>query len=613
MPPTRDLMKMKGMVEMAFPELFLDELVRKNDIVDVVSSYVHLNKRSGSNLFGICPFHSEKTPSFSVSVEKQIYHCFGCGTGGGVINFIMEMENLSYPDAIHVLAKRSGLNVPDDTVSKETQNKRAKIFELNKEAARFFHSVITSPQGEAARKYLVKRDISKAMVTRFGLGAAPDSWSELRDAMTAKGYTRQELLDAGLIKLSRKDERSVYDAFRNRLMFPIIDVRGSIIGFSGRILGDGEPKYLNSPETIIFTKSRNLFALNLAKKTKSGMLILTEGNIDVVALHQAGFDGAVASLGTSLTEEQVRLMSRYAKTVVLAYDADEAGVKASQRAITLLGKAELNVRVLRMQGAKDPDEFIKKFGPDAFSSLLEHSENHIDYRLLSLKNKSDLVTDEGRLKYLTEATDLLSKLDNAVEREIYGVKVAETASVSAEAVKNEVKKALKKRLYARKKKQERQDMNIKVSIQPLEKSLRYENEYSAIAEQGVVRLLVHDSAFFKEVELLRFTEDEFTSPYLAKIYSILLKRKNAEMEISPAAILTELDNKEASHFTRFIDKPVSDNREQSLRDYIDKIRAEKLRSNNKDNADNALNIKENLMKLWEEKHKKASHEQDKYD
>ncbi|NLA85946.1 MAG: DNA primase, partial [Clostridiales bacterium] len=316
---------------MAFPEAFLDELIRRNDIVDVVSGYVHLTKKSGNNLFGLCPFHSEKTPSFSVSVDKQIYHCFGCGQGGGVINFIIEIENLSYPDAVGFLAKRAGLTVPDDRTSKETQSRRARLLELNSDAARFFYTVLMSPQGGEARKYIAKRGITKAMVTRFGLGAAPDSWNALYDAMTKKGYTRREMLDAGLAKQSKKESQSVYDAFRNRLMFPVIDVRGSVIGFSGRILGDGEPKYLNSPDTIVFNKSRNLFALNLAKKSKAGMLLLAEGNIDVVALHQAGFDCAVASLGTSLTEEQVRLMSRYTQNVTIAYDTDEAGMKASQR------------------------------------------------------------------------------------------------------------------------------------------------------------------------------------------------------------------------------------------------------------------------------------------
>ena len=565
---------------MAFPEVFLDELVRKNDIADVVGSYVHLTKKSGNNFFGLCPFHSEKTPSFSVSMDKQIYHCFGCGKGGGIINFVMEIENLSYPDAVGFLAKRAGLTVPDDRTPKETLSRRARLLELNSDAARFFYTVLSLPQGEEARKYIAKRGISKAMVTRFGLGAAPDSWNALYDAMTKKGYTRQELLDAGLVKQSKKESQSVYDAFRNRLMFPVIDVRGSIIGFSGRILGDGEPKYLNSSDTIVFDKSRNLFALNLAKKSKAGMLLLTEGNIDVVALHQAGFDSAVASLGTSLTEDQARLMSRYTQTVTIAYDADDAGVKAAQRAIVRLEKAGLSVRVLRMQGAKDPDEFIRKFGRDAFSLLLERSENHIEYRLLSIHGKYSLETDEGRLNYLKDATEMLSKLESAVEREIYAAKVAEAAGISAEAVKNEVKKAFKRRISAEKKKRDKRELNITANFQPGDRTIRYENVYSAAAEEGVIRLLVLDNTLIDVTSALEFSAEDFTSPFLSKLFELMQRRKNAGLDTSPASLLTELTNAEASQFSIIIQRPESlPNGNKAMCDYITKIRAERQKKN----------------------------------
>lgn len=563
---------------MAFPESFLDELIRRNDIVDVVGTYVHLTKKGGNNLFGLCPFHSEKTPSFSVSADKQIYHCFGCGKGGGVINFLMELENLTFADAVHVLANRSGLSVPDDKVSKETQSRRARIFELNRDAARYFYSVLFSPDGERAKEYILKREISKEMITRFGLGAAPDSWNALNNAMTQKGYTRQELLDAGLVKLSRKDGVSVYDAFRNRLMFPVIDVRGSVIGFSGRILDDGEPKYLNSPDTLVFDKSRNLFALNLAKKSKSGLLILTEGNIDVVSLHQVGIDCTVASLGTSLTEEQVRLMSRYTHQVVIAYDMDEAGVKASGRAIGLLEKAGLNVRVLRLQGAKDPDEYIKRYGRDAFSLLIERSENHIDYRLASIKAKHSLETDEGRLNYIKEATDMLSRIESAVEREIFGAKVAETAAISAEAVNNEIKKAVKRRIAIDKKKKDILEHNVILSHQPGDKTIRYENVYSAAAEEGIIRLLVLDNELFNTADDMGLNEGEFTSPFLLKVFRLIQKRRNDGMDASPAALLAGLSNAEASHFSQLIQKPESlSNGEKAMRDYIDKIRSERIK------------------------------------
>ena len=285
---------------MAFSESFLTELVERNDIVDVVSGYVRLSKKSGSNMFGLCPFHSEKTPSFSVSPDKQIYHCFGCGKGGGVINFIMEIENLGFRDAVEFLARRAGMQMPEEENDKESQ-KRARMLALNKDAAHFFYEQLYSPAGRPGLEYMQGRRIGRAAATNFGLGFAPDTWDSLRNAMKAKGYTDFELFDAGLVRKGKSG--GFYDTFRSRLMFPVIDVRGNVIGFSGRIIGDGEPKYMNSPETLVFNKSRNLFALNLAKKSKSGYIILSEGNIDVVSLHQAGFDSAVASLGTSLTPE----------------------------------------------------------------------------------------------------------------------------------------------------------------------------------------------------------------------------------------------------------------------------------------------------------------------
>ena len=346
---------------MAISESYLDELISRSDIADVVGSYVNLSKRSGSNLFGLCPFHNEKTPSFSVSPEKQIYHCFGCGKGGGVINFIMEIEGLGFQDAVAFLARRAGMPPPEDGSSEETRSRRGRLLDLNKDAARFYYQVLNSPAGAEAMAYMQRRQIDAPTAVRFGLGAAPDAWTELLKAMRAKGYNEQEMFEAGLIK--RGKNGGFYDTFRNRLMFPVIDIRGSVLGFSGRALGDSEPKYLNSPDTPVFNKSKNLFAINLAKKCKDGPFILCEGNIDVVSLHQAGFTGAVASLGTSLTSDQARLLSRYTDQVVLAYDGDAAGIKAADRAIKIFEQLGMKVRVLRINGAKDPDEYIKRFGP----------------------------------------------------------------------------------------------------------------------------------------------------------------------------------------------------------------------------------------------------------
>ena len=428
---------------MAFPESFITELAERNDIVDVVSGYVRLSKKSGSNLFGLCPFHSEKTPSFSVSPDKQIYHCFGCGKGGGVINFIMEIENLSFPEAVEFLARRVGMALPEQADDHESR-RRARMLALNRDSARYFHDQLSTPGAQIAREYIAKRQISKKMVTAFGLGFAPDGWSGLIDAMHARGYTDYELFDAGLVR--RGKSGGYYDTFRRRLMFPVIDVRGNVIGFSGRVLGDGEPKYMNSPETLVFNKSRNLFALNLAKKSKSGYIILSEGNIDVVSLHQAGFDSAVASLGTSLTPEQARIISRYTNEVIIAYDNDGAGIKASQRAIGILEKLDLKVKVLRVNGAKDPDEFIRLKGADAFRNLLEGAENQVDYRLRAVTDKYDLSVDEQKVEFLKEASELVARLPGSVERQVYAMRVASMAGVNADVVAGETERRRKKLL-----------------------------------------------------------------------------------------------------------------------------------------------------------------------
>jgi DNA primase len=371
----------------------------------------------------------------------------------------------------------------------------------------------------------------------------------------------------------------VYDAFRDRLMFPVIDVRGNVIGFSGRMLSDGEPKYLNSPETLVFNKSRNLFALNIAKKSKSGMLILSEGNIDVVALHQAGFDCAVASLGTSLTEEQARLMARYTENVVIAFDGDAAGVKASDRAITILDRAGLGVKVLRMRDAKDPDEFIQKFGADAFRRLLTESENHIAYRLLEIQSKSDLKSDEGRLEYFGTATKLLSELGNSAEREVYGRRVAAAAGVSFEAVEAEVKKLIKARRSSDNKKRRREELNPIAAMQPTDRSLRYENGYSAIAEEGVIGYLIADPSLIKTARAQGLDEGEFTSELLRKVYAWLLRRDSEDADVRLTTLLSVLEKPEAARITQIVQRPLSTpNGEKAIADYIGKIRTERLKS-----------------------------------
>ena len=414
---------------MAFPPAFLDELNARNPIEDVVGQYVALTRR-GSNLFGLCPFHGEKTPSFSVAPEKGIFYCFGCHKGGGVVNFIMEIENLTYGDAVRFLAKRAGLEVPDDGAYQSQYKKKERLWALCRAAAQFYHAQLKTPAGEEARAYLQKRGVSGQTVTRFGLGYSPNRWTALLDVMTAKGYTKEELLEAGLLSQNR-DKGTLYDRFRNRLMFPIIDVRGNVIGFGGRVMDDSTPKYLNSPETIIFNKRRNLFAMNVVKKSKREFIILTEGYMDAIALHQYGFDCAVASLGTSLTQEHADMLSKYTDELVLTYDGDEAGQNATQRAIPMLERTGLRVRILRMRGAKDPDEFLKKYGADRFRLLLEGCENQAEYRLRSLQMRFDLSQDEQKVEFAKQAAALIAGFGTAVEREVYGTRAAEAAGRAA--------------------------------------------------------------------------------------------------------------------------------------------------------------------------------------
>ena len=554
---------------MPFPPSFLDELAARNPIEEVVGQYVNL-KRSGSNLFGLCPFHGEKTPSFSVSPDKGIYYCFGCHKGGSVINFEMEIEGLSYPDAVRALAKRAGMTVPEDEQYQSRYRRQERLWALNKEAARFFHASLFQPEGAAGLEYAGKRGMPKSTLTKFGIGFAPDSWDALCKAMEAKGYTQEELRASGLVSVSQKNGH-IYDRFRNRLMFPIIDVRGNVIGFGGRVMDNSTPKYLNSPETEIFNKRKNLFALNLAKKTRLGYLILVEGYMDAVALHQYGFDCAVASLGTSLTEEHASLLARYTQQVILIYDGDEAGQNATQRAIPMLEKAGLQVKVLKMRDAKDPDEFLRKFGADRFRILLEESSNRVEYQLKAIQKKYDLNIDEERVNFITEAADFVSTLASAVQREVYGNRAAEAAKISPEAMKIEVQKAYKRRLSREKRKQEKIDLAPARNMQAQSRQIRYDNVKSAAAEERVVAAVMKEPALLSEIPEL--TPEEFSAPILAKVFSQQLQR-HREGQDATLTGLTDFTSEEMAHIAGILQRYDGPVNVQALRDCARTIRME---------------------------------------
>ena len=542
---------------MAIPEQFIDDLVSRSDIADVVSSYVSLNKK-GNNLWGLCPFHNEKTPSFSVSPDKQIYHCFGCGKGGGVISFIMESgENEAY------------------------RKKRTRLLELSRDAARFYHDYLTSPGGQRVRDYIAQRQISPRTATRFGLGAAPDQWDALTKAMTAKGYTKMDLIDAGLAVAGKNG--GIYDKFRSRLMLPVIDVRGEVVGFTSRLLpGEEGAKYLNTPETVLFKKGRLIYALNFAKNTKRPNLVLVEGNIDVITLHQAGFDNVVATMGTALTEEHARILARYTKELVLCYDNDAAGKQSTDRVLNILKNANLTVRVLQLPNAfdaegkpikQDPDDFVKRFGPAAFEKCLNGSAGQNDYRLDSLQSKHDLSTEEGRLAYLKDAVATVAALQSPIEREIYGNKAAAAGGISAAAMAQEVARYRKDKAWRAKKLQAKKDLTPAAQLQPKARELRYENIRSARAEEGVIRLLLLDPDLLDQTASLG--PDQFSSPLLAKLYVLLKQRHSQGLSLQLGALSGVLTPEEMSHISGILEQPESrSNSSQALRDYIEIIETE---------------------------------------
>ncbi len=415
---------------MALSDSFLQELKMKTDIEDVISTYVTL-KRRGATLVGLCPFHNEETPSFTVYPATQSFYCFGCGAGGDAITFLKKIENLDYLDAVKTLAQRAGLQMPQEGFDDSLSKRRRRILEMNREAARFYHSVLLSPEGKVGYDYYIGRALSAATINHFGLGFAPNQWDALLKHMRAKGYQPAELVDAGL---ARKGQKGYYDNFRNRVMTPIIDVRGNVIAFGGRVLDDSKPKYINTGDTLVYKKTNELFALNFAKDSKEDALILCEGYMDVIAMHQAGFTNAVAGCGTALTTEQVRLISRYAKEVILTYDADEAGQKALQKAMTLFDQTDVKVRIPALVGGKDPDEIIRTYGRDKFKGMLEGASNETEFRLLALRRQYNLATTQGKIDFIGGALQILATLP-PVEQDLYVSRLSEELGVERQNMK----------------------------------------------------------------------------------------------------------------------------------------------------------------------------------
>ncbi len=554
------------------PRSFIQQLVGLCEIEDVVSSYVTI-RRAGRNPKGLCPFHSEKTPSFVLYPDNQSFYCFGCGAGGVVISFIMRAENLDYVEAVRFLAKRVGLEVPDEGEDSSGQLK-ARILEINRETARFFYQCLKSPAGRPGMEYLrEKRGLSMKTITSYGLGYAPDSWDSLLRHLHGKGFRDEEMAAACVAAKGRNGR--YYDQFRNRVMFPIIDLRGNVIAFGGRVLDDSKPKYLNSPDTPVFKKSRNLFSLNFAKNAADGRLILAEGYMDVIAIHAAGFPNVVATLGTSLTEEQARLMSKYAKEILIAYDSDGAGQTATHRAINLLSDAGLNTKVIRMEGAKDPDEYLKKFGPTRFRLLLDSASNVIEHELEELKAQIQLDTAEGRIDYLKRAIHILADIKNPLEREVFAGIVAKEAGVMPEAVLSQTSALMKKRFSARERQEWREIEQGKANLRDRINPEKAQNLKEAMAEEGILAYLIqHPDQIQPAGE--RLEPADFVTGFGKRVLESVFQLARDGDEVNITALGTLLTPQETGGLARILARYAGQRMtKEMLDDYIDILRAHK--------------------------------------
>ena len=525
------------------PQDYIQEVVRRNDIEDVVQSYVQLRRR-GRTCTGLCPFHTEKTPSFVVYPETQSFYCFGCGAGGDVITFIKKISNLEYVEAVKLLASRAGMPMPNE--EDKAGEMRRKVLAINRDAARYFYDQLNKPTPEAAlaREYWRKRrGLSDDTIRRFGLGYAPDSYSDLLHYLKGRGYNEEELLESGLVRRSEKG--NLYNLFRHRMITPIIDLRGNVIAFGGRVLDDSKPKYINSPETVVYKKSRTLFALNIAKRSTSRRYILCEGYMDVISMHQAGFDTAVCACGTALTPAQVKLIGEYADEVILSYDSDEAGQKAAARSLELFAPSPARVSVLNIPGAKDPDEFIKKFGRDRFEMLLNGTANATEFKLAKIRAKYDIATDKGRLDYIKEALALLAGHISPTEREVYAGRLAEETGISRGAIQTQLQGAVRRaeQTARRRRQQQLAGEGVAASIKvPYDlggsKALGLAN-----AEQQLVAAMLKDPAVIRKVRA-KITPGEFLLPEMQQVCSAIfaLDSQGAAVSLSAlGAVLSEQD------------------------------------------------------------------------
>lgn len=593
---------------MALSDEFLQELRMKTDIESLISSYVSLRRR-GRVLNGLCPFHNEKSPSFTVYPETQSFYCFGCGAGGDAITFVRRAENLDYVEAVKLLAQRAGMSMPEDGVDESLSRQRKRLLEANREAARYFHQCLLSSDGAQALSYFTNRGLTMTTIRHFGLGYAPDSWDSLYRRLSSLGYKEDELVMANLLQRSRKSNRC-YDNFRNRVMIPIIDLRGNVIAFGGRVLDDSKPKYINTSDTLVYKKSQGVFALNFAKSHVQDYLILAEGYMDVIALHQAGFENAVACLGTALTEEQARMISRYTGEVILSYDADNAGQAAARRAISIFSRTGVKVRVLKLSGGKDPDEIIRTFGKERFKQLLEQAENDVEYRIEKEKSRFDVTTPDGKVDYLKAACGVLATLNEPVQREIYAGRLAEDVGVDKLAIINQTEKMRKQIRRNQSQKQFKEMVQGSAGRNDTINPQRAEHLRCAKAEEGLIALLMLNPDYYSYVGQ-RLKPEDFVTDFNRRVYiavtGLIIDKKNVDLT-SVSGFFTPEEMGRIAGIQTLCSK--SSNTLEECNDYISVILEEKEKmALQKPSEMSAEGISRAFERLAAKKNKGSKHEE----
>lgn len=583
---------------MSLPDSFLETLKDRNDIASIASSYMTL-KRKGRNMVALCPFHNEKTPSFNIYQDSGSFYCFGCGVGGDVITFIRLIENLDYIDAVKFLAQKSGIDMPESNFDDSMSKLRNRIYEANRAAAKYFHKMLYSNEGREALNYLKNRGLTEHTIKHFGLGYCPNSRFSLVNHLKGLGYKDDEIIGANLAIRSRSG--ACIDRFFNRVMFPIIDLRGNVIAFGGRILTDQKPKYLNTSDTYVFKKTQNLFALNFAKKVCKDRIILTEGYMDVISLHQAGFENTVATLGTSITKEQANLISRYTDEVVICYDSDSAGQKATKRAINLLRETGLLIKVISIPKGKDPDEFIRSSGDSGklkFKQLIESSNNDIEYSLQKLKLDCDITTTEGKVKYITEACKILAEISNNLEREIYASKLGSELDIEKSSIIMQIDKIRKKYNNIKMKDQIKSVIQATSANRDTVNSEKANNLRAAHAEEALIACIVHNPHILNSVKS-RLSKGDFSTGFNRRVYEAIVDKISINGKVDITDLSGEFSISEISQIARIINSYIKyDDLDSLVDEYINIIIFESNKIDNSSAVDTDIeNLKMYIDKL----------------